>query len=72
VDFRNDPIKKYYQWTIRKRFITAIVADVVWSPFEIIYLVLNITVQSMKKEDYEVKFNLMNHNSTFQKLSYTE
>ena len=47
-------------------------ADVVWSPFEIIYLILTATVQSIKESDYIIKFNLMDTANTFTKLSYTE
>lgn len=69
----NKKDKKEIQFTVRKLFHLRIESDVFWSPFEIINLVLSITVQPITdKEHGGIKINLMDNDSTFLKLSYTE
>lgn len=63
------------RFTIRKMFSAAIDSDVFFTPFEIINLILSITVQPFKIGDAAIKINLMDlkfYKSPFNKISYTE
>lgn len=69
--------EKTFSFTIRRLLKLRIEADVFWSPFEIIDLVLTITLQSVDikrpgKKKTVCKFNLMDHPNNFLKVSYSE
>ena len=74
---------KEFTYTVRKIFKTKIDCDVFWSPFEMVNLVLSITIQSVpfkianketgkKVLSGEMKFNLMDHENNYLKASYSE
>jgi len=72
IKMSNKPDKKEIQFTVRKLFHLRIDSDVFWSPFEIINLILSITVQPVVTTKGTVKVNLLDHSDNFLKLSYTE
>ena len=37
-----------YTYTIQKMINTAMMADVYWSPFELIYLILSVSIQNIQ------------------------
>lgn len=65
-----------FTFTIRKLAKMRIDSEVFWSPFEIINLILSITLNSIDVKSggkkYIVRFNLMDCESNFLKLSYSE
>jgi hypothetical protein len=65
-----------FTFTIRKLAKLRIDAEVFWSPFEIINLILSITLNSIDVKEgnkkYVIRLNLMDCESNFLKLSYSE
>jgi hypothetical protein len=66
------PDKHEITFTVRKLFHLRIDSDVFWSPFEIINLILSITVQPVETPLGLIKINLLDNPDGFLKLSYTE
>lgn len=72
------PKKRMLTYTVRKFLSAAIEGHLTWSPFELITIYLIVTVRSLLVERAEpsavqevVRFNLMDHEDVFLKMSFT-
>ena len=75
VKKQRDSDKKLINFTIRKQFKCKIDSDIFWTPFEIVNVILSVTLHSisgnMNGRKYTVKFNTMDCDDDALKISFT-
>jgi hypothetical protein len=78
ISIINNQKSQVLSFTIRKNLKCKIDCNFFWSPFELIYLVLVVTIRSMilthpkTHSGITIRFNLMDHESRSLKISYTK
>ena len=75
TSYKRNKSQKVITYVLRKKLVVAAHPHIFWSPFEVVDLILSVTVMSvsftMGNKSITIKFNLMDFPNTFLKLSYS-